>query len=286
MPEPLLPPRLTLPVTLAPPAIAAPPPPEVPPQKAPWWRDKALRRHPVVLGAMGVVLLATLVPSAVWASHTLPGPWQAWVGIGTFPVPPPTATLAAGGPPGADLMPHAAGAHAFICVALPWARYAQTLQLMPYTATPGPHPYIGQDWYLNSQPFGYPWYVSVILGQWLVEQGTVTPTFVGYNWGNSSGTPGFPAVGGTGIVGSPDTFAYGATALDGVEIYEINTRYHFYPSVWHAYPAGPIAQAKALGASPWDYGHYEPGGTYPGYLIVDRIQRLDLTRFDDPHAAC
>ncbi len=283
MPDFRLPPRLELPTTPGLPAVlpAAPAPEAV--RGAVWWQRPFQRteKHPFVILGLGVALLVSLSAPVVYIQSRVPGLWSALSASALWPVPPPTP------PPGAptNVYPKAAGTRAFVCALLPWARYAQALQLTPYPQTPGPHPYSDQPQYLDSHPLPHPWYVSVILAQWLVEQGAVTPTWVGYNFGNSSGTPGFPAVGGGSAYGAPATFAYGSSALDGVEIYEINTRYHFYPAVAQAYLAGPVAQALALGQSPWDFAHYDCCGM-DGSSLVQRIRSDRLTRYDNPQAGC
>ncbi len=167
---------------------------------------------------------------------------------------------------GGGTRPLAAGEHDFVCALLPFARKAQAdMQL-------GPH------------AIQHPWYISVILAQWGVEQGWRTPGYTGYNFGNVSAYPGFPSIGGTGQPGSPGAFAYGQTAEQGVDEYVTFTQMALYQSVAAAYPAGALSQAQALGQSPWDAGHYDNG--YPGKKLVDAITTYQLTRFDAPNAAC
>jgi hypothetical protein len=60
-----------------------------------------------------------------------------------------------------------------------------------------------------------------------------------------------------------------------------------YPAIAATYPEGDAEQAKRLGESVWDCGHYNPNGRYyPGYSLVRRINDFGLTRYDDPWSTC
>ncbi|MBA3822289.1 MAG: CHAP domain-containing protein [Ktedonobacterales bacterium] len=176
--------------------------------------------------------------------------------------------------------PTANTVHRFICAALPFARLAQQMELSnPGQGMPNPYPW--------ERPLPHPWYVSVLLAQWGVEQGWHLPGYTGYNWGNSSAIPGFPTIGGTGQVGSPGQFAYANSAEQGVEIHTIFTKMGNYTSVAAAWPQGPLAQATALGQSPWDFSHYTADGV-PGDSLTNLLSdpTLNLTRYDNQGATC
>jgi hypothetical protein len=166
--------------------------------------------------------------------------------------------------------PVASGPQAFLCAALPLARLAQDEMTQSR---------VGGD------PLPHPWYVSVILAQWAIEQAWQMPTYTGYNFGNVSAIAGQPSVPGTSAPGSPGAFAYAPTASQGVADYVIFAKLGLYQGVDRAYPEGPLIQAIALGASPWDAAHYTPDGQ-PGDALVSVIQRFGLEHFDSPTATC
>jgi hypothetical protein len=156
--------------------------------------------------------------------------------------------------------------YSFVCTSLPFARLAQDKQMA------------------NGQ--SHPWYVSLILAQWGVEQGWHMPTYTGYNFGNVSAIGGFPAVGGINVPGSPGAFAYAYTPAQGVSEYVIFTgNGKYYGAVTANYPNGPRAQALALGQSPWDADHYASNGQYGGKLI-NAMNSYNLYRYDNPNAGC
>jgi len=161
--------------------------------------------------------------------------------------------------------PVVGGSYNFICTALPFARLANQR--------------------MEEAGMSHPWYVSTILAQWGVEFGWSMPSYTGYNFGNVSGIPGYPAVGGINVPGSPSSFAYAYTPLQGVDYYVLFVQNGYYNNVADAYPRGPIAQALAIGASPWDADHYNLGGQWGGKL-TSAIQTFDLTRFDNPNVQC
>ncbi len=220
------------------------------------------RSHRVVAAATFVALLVvllTFVPLARGAGVPLTG-WFAQSKADVFPTPTPSPT------PVYAVHPVASGVGGFICVALPFARLAQVIQLR------------------NGQP--RPWYVSLILAQWGFEQGWNIPGYTGYNWGNSSAIAGYPAVSGTNQPGSPGAFAYAYDPIQGVGIYTTFTQMRFYTGVSAVWNQGPIAQAVALGQSPWDAGHYDEAGGPPGRTLVNIINEFGLQRFDNPNQSC
>ncbi len=246
----------THPITVVTPAFRAPGPRATPLPSRPGAKE---RNHRIALAGALVGFLALLlafVPVAHGAGITA-SPWFSQASSALYPTPTPVLY---------PEHPIASGVGSFICTALPFARLVQQEQI----ADGLPHV----------------WYVSVILGQWGVEHGWNIPDYTGYNWGNSSAIPGFPAVGGTSTPGSPAAFAYAYTPLQGVAIYETFTKMRFYVGVWQAYPNGPVAQAEALGQSPWDAGHYDEGGGIPGQSIINAMNQFNLYRFDNPNVSC
>lgn len=224
-------------------------------------RSRARTHRLVAVGAMAILLVValTIVPLARAGS-----PMGAWISnSNAFALPTATAT-----PPTIyyPLRPNVGGVGSFICTALPFARLAQRKQL--------------------ENGMAHPWYVSVILAQWGVEQGYHMPTYTGYNFGNVSAIAGFPSVGGINVPGSPGAFAYANTTLQGVDEYVIFTgNYHFYYNIMANYPNGPRAQALALGQSPWDADHYGING-YAGAKLLNALNSYNLYRFDNPSVWC
>lgn len=173
--------------------------------------------------------------------------------------------------------------HAFFCTALPFARLAyqwMTTKLAKPFST------------LNANPAvaSHPWYVSVILAQWSVETGLTMPTYTGYNFGNVSGLfPGEPTIGGTSAPGSPNSFAFALTPLDGVRYYVTFIQTGLYDAATQAYGQGSEAQAVALGGTGWDAQFYDPDATpgvkssdhNPGGALLDRITVYHLKQFDN-----
>ncbi len=264
------------------PCHPSPMPPDLPPDERwqrllGWWRHSPSqgRKHAIVLASilLGMILVVTPITVSMAMPATM---WVAFAHAAL--IPPPAATPTPVLPPMGELTPHAWDAHSFLCAALPWARFAQWVETHPDRLVPGPHPYA-------QAALPHPWYVSVLLAQWSIEQASVLPGYTGYNWGNSSAIPDFPSVAGTGTWGSPGAFAYASNALQGIEIHTIFTKMDYYGGVWQAYPQGPYAQAVALGESPWDAAHYTPDGN-PGDSLVWRMRAWDLTRFDHPSAGC
>lgn len=159
------------------------------------------------------------------------------------------------------------GERGFVCVALPFARLAQ--QQITRGARPQPHP----------------WYVSVILAQWGIEQGWRMPGYTGYNFGNVSGIAGQPFMPGIHVIGSPSDFAYAPSAEVGVYDYVTFIQNGLYNNVAANYAQGPEAQALALGRSPWDAAHYTASGQ-PGSTLLSVMHVYNLKRFDDPSVGC
>jgi LysM repeat protein len=124
------------------------------------------------------------------------------------------------------------------------------------------------------------WPVSVILAQWGLEHGWLVPGFTGYNWGNVGALPGEPQVASGGAWGAPAYFAYAPTPQDGVNYYVAVAGLPFYSRVGYAARhGGSNAAAKALGASPWDAGHYTGIGD-PGSSLIIIMHAFNLYRYD------
>lgn len=124
------------------------------------------------------------------------------------------------------------------------------------------------------------WPVSMILAQWGLEQGWQTPTFTGYNFGNCGGLADEPFIPGTAAPGSPSTFAYADTPEDGLRFYIHVAGLRYYDQVAPAgRKGGPVAAARALGASPWDAGHYTSNND-PGSSLIALMQQYNLQQFD------
>lgn len=124
------------------------------------------------------------------------------------------------------------------------------------------------------------WPVSMILAQWGLEQGWQTPTFTGYNFGNCGGLVDEPFIPGTAVAGSPATFAYADEPEDGLRFYVHVAALPYYAQIAPAAESGgPIAAAKALGASPWDAGHYTHAND-PGSSLVALMQQYNLQQYD------
>ncbi len=227
--------------------------------QAPLTRPKVARRNVVRATIIAVVIMFVGVFFSVGPASHIAGSFLTFsAGSKTYKIPP--------GPVG-NSHPIAFGAHNFICAALPFARDAQEQMIEPPHALP------------------HPWYLSVILAQWGIEQGWAMPTYTGYNFGNVSAIAGQPYVPGTNQPGSPGAFAYAGTAEQGVADYVLFAKNGLYGDVAAAWESGPRAQAAALGASPWDANHYTSFAS-PGSSLLAVMQINNLTRFDDPTATC
>ena len=124
------------------------------------------------------------------------------------------------------------------------------------------------------------WPVSMILAQWGLEQGWQTPTFTGYNFGNCGGLNDEPFIPGTTVPGSPSTFAYADDPEDGLRFYLHVAGLPYYAKIAPAAQSGgPVAAAKALGASPWDAGHYTNNND-PGSSLIALMQQYNLQQYD------
>jgi hypothetical protein len=147
----------------------------------------------------------------------------------------------------------ARGVQAFLAYALPYARRAH--------ASTG-------------------WPVSVVLAQWGLEQGWKVPGYTGFNWGNVAALPGEPTVNGIAVPGSPAAFAYARSPEDGLRYYLRVAHISYYQRVAPAGAAnGPDAAARALGASPWDAGHYTDSGN-PGSSLLSIMRVYNLYWYD------
>lgn len=229
------------------------------PIRAPRLHVRARKRiHRVVLVVAAALLLMAAI-SFVPLAQAKGSPLAQWLsGANAFAIPTPTATPV----PLYPSTPYVSGEYGFVCVALPFARLAQQKML--------------------DEGMAHPWYVSVMLAQWGVEQGWTLPGYTGYNWGNVSAVAGYPAIGGLAVAGSPSAFAYAYTAIQGLDEYVLFTKGGYYAGVTDAYPQGPVAQAIALGESPWDAAHY--GGA--GRTLLSVMSAFGLQRFDNPGAHC
>lgn len=124
------------------------------------------------------------------------------------------------------------------------------------------------------------WPVSMILAQWGLETGWRTHTFTGYNWGNCGAMPNQPMVGGLNVPGSPAAFAYAYTPAQGVAEYVHVAHLGYYTRVAPAWRAGGAnAAARALGQSPWDWGHYTNHNS-PGSSIINLMRVYNLYYYD------
>ncbi len=123
------------------------------------------------------------------------------------------------------------------------------------------------------------WPVSVILAQWGLETGWRTKTYTGYNWGNCGAMPGQPTVGGINKPGSPAAFSYAYTPAQGLAEYVHVAHLGYYTQVAPAARQGADAAARALGRSPWDWGHYTSHGD-PGSSIVSLMRVYNLYWYD------
>lgn len=146
----------------------------------------------------------------------------------------------------------AKGVQAFIGFALPYARQAH-------------------------QQTGWP--TSVILAQWGLEQGWKIPGYTGFNWGNVAALPGQPTVNGIAVPGSPAAFAYARTPEQGLSYYVRVAHLGYYKRVAAAASSGADASARALGASPWDAGHYTATGN-PGSSLLSIMRVYNLYWYD------
>jgi hypothetical protein len=109
---------------------------------------------------------------------------------------------------------------------------------------------------------------SVILAQWALETG----------WGSS--VAWLEGHNPAGISGGGHPLSY-SSVQEGMNAYVETMRLEYYNGVRQARPQGAIAQAKALGISPWDAGHYG-GAANPGSTLVAIIEQHNLQRFDAP----
>lgn len=112
--------------------------------------------------------------------------------------------------------------------------------------------------------------VSVVLAQWADETGYGGPDwFPNNNPGNVGSFDGQPVA----------TFP---SLQAGVAAYIQTMNQDIYNGVREAAPWGPLAQARALGQSPWASGHY---GSPAGQDLISIIDKYDLTIYDAPPPA-
>jgi LysM repeat protein len=125
------------------------------------------------------------------------------------------------------------------------------------------------------------WPVSMILAQWGLEQAWHVPGYTGFNFGNVAALPGQPTVNGIAVPGSPAAFAYAKTPQDGLRYYLRVAHLAYYSRVASAARSGgPVAAARALGASPWDAAHYTSVAS-PGSSLVRLMQAYNLYVYDN-----
>lgn len=103
---------------------------------------------------------------------------------------------------------------------------------------------------------------SVILAQWALETG----------WGSSEAW--IHGHNPAGISGGGHPLAYPGVQA-GMDAYVETIRLSYYDAVREARAKGAEAQARALGASPWDAGHYG-GADAPGSVLVTIMQEQHL----------
>lgn len=174
-----------------------------------------------------------------------------------------------------------------ICIPLTQSAHATTPPKVPSTTQP---PRFGsakgvQSFVQFALPYARQahnatgWPTSVILAQWGLEQGWRIPGYTGFNWGNVAALPGEPTVNGIAVPGSPAAFAYAHTPDQGLSYYIRVARLSFYTGVGQAAQDGPDAAARALGASPWDAGHYTAIGS-PGSSLLSLMRVYNLYYYD------
>lgn len=125
--------------------------------------------------------------------------------------------------------------------------------------------------YARAAHLGTGWPTSVILAQWGLEHGWQAPDFDGYNWGNSKTITFEPHL--------DNGFAFAATPADGLRQYLIVANLSYYAAIAPAASSGPDAAARALGASPWDEGHYTTDN-HPGDSLLKLMRQYNLYQFD------
>lgn len=124
------------------------------------------------------------------------------------------------------------------------------------------------------------WPTSLIIAQWGLEHGWRLPGYTGYNFGNCGAVPGEQTIGGLNVPGSPAAFTYSATPEDGLRVYIHVAHLSFYTGVaWAAQHQSVDAAARALGASPWDAGHYTDHND-PGSSLIAILQAYNLYQYD------
>ena len=123
---------------------------------------------------------------------------------------------------------------------------------------------------LASQQTGWP--VSVILAQWGQEHGWQLPDFDGWNLGNEK------AYGNQPITASG--FCIAANPQIGLAQYLHVAALPYYDAIAPAARLGGAdAAARALGASPWDAGHYTHDNN-PGDDLLSQMRTYNLYQYD------
>lgn len=110
-------------------------------------------------------------------------------------------------------------------------------------------------------------WTSVVLAQWADE--TAWGTSRAWLYGNN------PA----GVSPGGKIASYPSQAA-GFAAYVQTMGLKYYEPVRDARPLGAVAQALALGRSPWAGGHYTAEGGIPGSSLVGIIGSMDLTAYD------
>jgi len=125
------------------------------------------------------------------------------------------------------------------------------------------------------------WPVSVVLAQMGVEHGWSFPDFDGWNLANSKVFPDPNGDGGVCFRQSVvRSFCYATTPQIGLAIYEHVAHLSYYRGIAAAARSGgAAAAARALGASPWDEGHYALNGVPGGKLLV-AMSTYNLYQYD------
>ena len=116
------------------------------------------------------------------------------------------------------------------------------------------------------------WPVSVILAQWGQEHGWQLPDFDGWNLGNEKAYGNQPI--------TPSGFCIAANPEIGLAQYLHVAALPYYDAIAPAARlAGADAAARALGASPWDAGHYTHDNN-PGDDLLHLMRVFNLYQYD------
>lgn len=158
----------------------------------------------------------------------------------------------------------------------------------PFPAGPTPYPVSTPAAFIRTMlPYAQQahrdlgWPVSMVLAQMGVEHGWSFPDFDGWNLANSKA---FPDPNGDGGVCYRQSvvrgFCYAKTPQIGLAIYEHVAHLTYYRSIAAAArTGGAAAAARAMGASPWDEGHYALNGV-PGGKLLAAMSAYNLYQYD------